>query len=155
SLSGSKSFTTESGSTALWVINPLWTLKRNSTKTKPMPHAYTHCPPNRGKAKRKEIDMKNHIVIAKLSRLLCLTLPLLGAQAALAFYDPSVGRWINRDPIVEAGGINLYQFVHNAPANQIYPFGNMVAYCLPLADSKVVEIDGGYLNKGWTFLICT
>jgi RHS repeat-associated protein len=31
------------------------------------------------------------------------------------FYDPSLGRWINRDPLGEAGGINLYGFVHNNP----------------------------------------
>ena len=29
------------------------------------------------------------------------------------FYDPESGRWINRDPIEEAGGYNLYAFVAN------------------------------------------
>jgi len=29
------------------------------------------------------------------------------------FYAPQLGRWINRDPIEEAGGINLYGFVGN------------------------------------------
>jgi len=29
------------------------------------------------------------------------------------FYNPTLGRWINRDPIGEAGGINLYGFVGN------------------------------------------
>jgi len=29
------------------------------------------------------------------------------------FYSPQLGRWINRDPIEEAGGINLYGFVGN------------------------------------------
>ena len=31
------------------------------------------------------------------------------------FYDPSVQRWINRDPIEENGGFNLYNFVFNDP----------------------------------------
>jgi RHS repeat-associated protein len=38
-------------------------------------------------------------------------------------YDPSFQRWLNRDPIGEAGGINLYQFVGNSPPNTIDPFG--------------------------------
>ena len=29
------------------------------------------------------------------------------------FYDPALGRWINRDPIGEEGGLNLYGFVGN------------------------------------------
>ena len=29
------------------------------------------------------------------------------------FYDPALGRWINRDPIGEEGGLNLYGFVYN------------------------------------------
>ena len=27
------------------------------------------------------------------------------------FYEPNFGRWLNRDPMGEAGGINLYGFV--------------------------------------------
>ena len=33
------------------------------------------------------------------------------------FYVPFLGRWINRDPIEEKGGINLYRFVGNHPIN--------------------------------------
>jgi RHS repeat-associated protein len=29
------------------------------------------------------------------------------------YYSPQTGRWINRDPIEEAGGLNLYGFVGN------------------------------------------
>jgi RHS repeat-associated protein len=35
----------------------------------------------------------------------------------LRWYDPNLQRFINRDPIGEAGGINLYQFVGNDPIN--------------------------------------
>jgi RHS repeat-associated protein len=31
------------------------------------------------------------------------------------WYDPYTGRWINRDPIEESGGVNLYGFVGNSP----------------------------------------
>jgi len=34
-------------------------------------------------------------------------------------YSYSLGRWITRDPIMESGGINLYNFVLNSPVNYI------------------------------------
>jgi RHS repeat-associated protein len=39
------------------------------------------------------------------------------------FYDPTLQRWLNRDPIFEAGGINLYGFVENNPVSSMDPFG--------------------------------
>jgi RHS repeat-associated protein len=35
------------------------------------------------------------------------------------YYDPNLGRFLNRDPIGEAGGENLYGFVGNNPANRL------------------------------------
>lgn len=40
------------------------------------------------------------------------------------FYDPLTQRWINRDPLGEAGGMNLYGFVHNGPLDRVDPFGD-------------------------------
>jgi len=51
--------------------------------------------------------------------LLAVTL----VQNAQAFYNPSTGRWLNRDPIEELDGPNLYAFVHNNPANQLDALG--------------------------------
>jgi RHS repeat-associated protein len=34
------------------------------------------------------------------------------------FYNPETGRWLNRDPIEERGGINLYGFVTNNPVDR-------------------------------------
>jgi RHS repeat-associated protein len=39
------------------------------------------------------------------------------------FYDPSVQRWLNRDPIQEAGGINLYEFAANGAINWFDLYG--------------------------------
>ena len=39
------------------------------------------------------------------------------------FYDPVDGRWLNRDPIGERGGINLYGMVRNNPINRIDRLG--------------------------------
>lgn len=35
----------------------------------------------------------------------------------LRYYNPRHGRFINRDPIEEAGGLNLYAFLGNSPGN--------------------------------------
>ncbi len=38
-------------------------------------------------------------------------------------YDPSLGRWLNRDPIFEQGGYNLYGFVGNDGINRLDVLG--------------------------------
>jgi RHS repeat-associated protein len=38
-------------------------------------------------------------------------------------YDAEVGRWLNRDPIREKGGINVYGYVQNSPVNRVDPLG--------------------------------
>jgi len=40
-----------------------------------------------------------------------------------AYYHPEEGRWLSRDPIEEEGGLNLYQYVGNAPAASFDAFG--------------------------------
>lgn len=44
----------------------------------------------------------------------------------LRYYSPSLGRFINRDPIEEEGGINLYGFVGNDPINNVDRVGLLV-----------------------------
>jgi RHS repeat-associated protein len=34
------------------------------------------------------------------------------------FYSPEISRWLNRDPIGEKGGLNLYVFVEDGPAGK-------------------------------------
>ncbi len=38
-------------------------------------------------------------------------------------YQPPLGRWLSRDPIDEYGGVNLYSFVGDDPANVVDPLG--------------------------------
>lgn len=39
------------------------------------------------------------------------------------FYNPEMGRWINRDPIEEFGGINLMCYAENSPLNIVDSMG--------------------------------
>ena len=39
------------------------------------------------------------------------------------FYAPTIGKWLTRDPLGEAGGINLYGFCLNDPVNWFDPLG--------------------------------
>jgi hypothetical protein len=48
-----------------------------------------------------------------------LALFLLVPQSILAFYNPSNGRWLSRDPIEEQGGPNIYAFPLDDPIDQV------------------------------------
>ncbi len=77
------------------------------------------------------------------------------AQSATAFYDANLGRWINRDPIEEEGGINLHAFVSNNPVSAIDLFG--LAEVTKMSDGFVIEVGkceivrhiGHGNRKGW------
>lgn len=52
--------------------------------------------------------------------------------ALLRVYEPQIGRWINRDPIGELGGLNLYGYVDNSPIDSIDPDGTSSFVCFAL-----------------------
>jgi RHS repeat-associated protein len=45
------------------------------------------------------------------------------------FYDPGAGRWLNRDPIGERGGLNLYGMVGNDAVGRVDVLGLKVGDC--------------------------
>jgi RHS repeat-associated protein len=42
------------------------------------------------------------------------------------YYSVNLGRWINRDPIEESGGYNLFSFIQNDPSNNIDNLGLII-----------------------------
>lgn len=48
---------------------------------------------------------------------------LVFVSSTKAGYDPTIGRWLSRDPIAETGGLNLYGYVDNQPIRLIDPLG--------------------------------
>jgi len=68
----------------------------------------------------------------------------------LRFYNPSLGRWINRDPIEESGGDNLYGFVGNEPLNTVDLLGQKVVVAYDKSKCRItltVNITIYYANK--------
>jgi RHS repeat-associated protein len=55
------------------------------------------------------------------------------------YYDPGTGRWLNRDPIGELGGANLYGFVGNDSINGI-DYGGL----LTLREVLLSAVNGSY-----------
>ena len=70
------------------------------------------------------------------------------------FYSPALGRWINRDPIRESGGTNLYAMVGNNPVNHRDAHGLMgeeviaeeVEEALPVVESTLGNIVAAHVD---------
>ena len=57
-------------------------------------------------------------LVFQTARRMALGVLLTACCTASAFYNPHVGRWVNRDPIGEEGGFNLYGMVENDVVNR-------------------------------------
>jgi hypothetical protein len=71
--------------------------------------------------------MKTPLFLLKLAALVWLLLP----ASASAFYNPQAGRWLNRDPIQERGGLNLHSICSGDTVNHADLNGLSVAHTLP------------------------
>lgn len=60
------------------------------------------------------------------------------------YYDPTLQRWINRDPIEETGGNNLYRFNYNSPIGVVDLFGldSYSAYTMPVRNAPYLGAPG-------------
>jgi RHS repeat-associated protein len=73
--------------------------------------------------------MKNKSVTQWL--LCAVGLWLLSQQCGRCFYDPGLQRWLNRDPIGELGGLNLYTFARNDSVDKYDAFGLLPPVDIP------------------------
>lgn len=80
------------------------------------------------------------------------------------YYDPAIGRFINKDPIGLLGGLNMYAYVGNNPIKLIDPLGLQVSNSWPEARNTIstfrnlvqVVTTGGTIvtlvNAGWALV---
>jgi len=81
------------------------------------------------------------------------------------YYSPRLGRWINRDPFEESGGLALYSYCENGQTNRVDPhglWGSSMHYTATyeitkaagLSDSCAEKLAGGNADvDNWTQLI--
>lgn len=67
------------------------------------------------------------------------------------FYNPSIGRWINRDQMGEIGGVNVFGFVYNNPFSWFDPDGFIPVSVgeTMIVDSEYANCAGGALTSGY------
>ncbi len=67
------------------------------------------------------------------------------------FYSPELGRWLNRDPIEEDGGDNLYMFCGNNGVNAFDALGDRVGKWIEPTDKEGNAIPGAgnFPGAGW------
>ena len=46
-------------------------------------------------------------------------MPRAAVGSGYRYYSPALGRWVNRDPIGEAGGVSLYRLLRNDPVTRL------------------------------------
>jgi RHS repeat-associated protein len=67
-------------------------------------------------------------------------------------YDDGLGRWLNRDPNGEAGGLNLYAYVLNNPVNLVDPSGLRVPNSASEWVDLAKDMGGGFLDQAGEFI---
>lgn len=75
-------------------------------------------------------------------------------MAIYRMYDAEMGRWVNRDPIGEAGGIGLYSYVLNSPLSLSDPTGLHPLLALILIALLVLPAYGALYGLITGFFLC-
>ncbi len=72
----------------------------------------------------------------------CFSSEIIDAQTSMTYYifryyAPNIGRWINRDPIQENGGIHIYVFCQNNPNMFIEHLGKSFWDYIPFVSTAI------------------
>lgn len=84
----------------------------------------------------------------RIAGILLLLALIIGTSATFGFYDPAVQRWVNRDPIEEDGGVNLYEFVLSRPVSHFDRDGRQGSIATPAGAAAAAEAEA--LSLGYT-----
>ena len=87
-----------------------------------------------------------------MSSFVAVGILILSTPLAQAFYNPSAGRWLSRDPIEERGGVNPYGFSGNAPVSSVDKFGLAVLKLSIAFDDSVKNPGIARLQIEWMVL---
>ncbi len=66
------------------------------------------------------------------------------------FYNSGLGRWINRDPIEEGGGLNIYAMVGNNPVNMVDAYGLVATVVINPGNKITIYLPIEYTGPGAT-----
>lgn len=82
--------------------------------------------------------------------------PIAGATVGRRYYNPGMGRWLNRDPLGELPGVHLYGFVLNDPVSWVDPLG-LASYIDCSAGTWVLKTATAavwFPGRPWCFTMC-
>jgi len=69
------------------------------------------------------MNNSNLLIKVSASAFLLTAILFLCSQKAYCFYNPGTGRWLDRDPLMERGGANMYGHSKNNAVNSFDPTG--------------------------------
>lgn len=83
---------------------------------------------------------------------LLIAIVAIACSNSFAYYQAQQGRWLNRDPIEESGGKNIYGFVDNNPQNNIDELGLISSSYFKDSCSLIVTMKWRvkFKGKGWS-----
>jgi hypothetical protein len=99
--------------------------------------------------KAKTMKQRKKNCMAGLLIWLVAMLWMFSAVPCRAFYNPSTGRWLSRDPIAEEGGENVYTFAGNNPCDHTDIVGLVVGTVSVVQWQPYVQDSLLNQKRGW------